>query len=490
VQESRLIEHFKVLNTYEATDFLRFTKAMCEYEKDIPEDTFLFVKYVLKHIGEESKLKKETVYKNIYPREVWKNGRIDKLMSYALRLFKSYLVFQKYSKDDCELNEALALSAFYKKNGLQRLFELNVKQFSKITEEIKQPNSDDFLNQFLLEKEVFNFKTEFNTRKEGLNLPETVYALDIFYIVQRLELILGALVQNISLPFEDSEKNNSLLEKILMLASHQTYTNNEIIQLYIQAIQLQIANNLEITDNIYNKFITKIDSYKSKLNQQQIFTFCTVARIYCTFQYNKGRSEYLSKLFNLFKMQLSIGALYQEGKIRASTLQNIVTTAIKLKEYDFVKSFLAEHENKIAGTFQADLIVAYNYALYFFEVDNYKKSQDLLPNYLDLEDIFYALAARRLEIKILFETENNSKYDILGNKLDAFKNYLFENKKNQKISELLFNSNNNFIDLFKQIRITLKKDKERVEKLTLKLNETAAYAEREWLLEKLNALNS
>lgn len=485
--ESRLIEHLRALDTTEAADFLRYAKAMTAYEKDVSDDTNILLKYLLKNIDNDEKLIKETVYKNIFPKEAWKNGRLEKLMSYALRFFKNYIVFKKYNNHHYETNEGLALSAFYKKNGLLKQFELNAKQFGKILQNIKQPNSDDFLNHFLIEKEVFNFKTEYNTHTENLNLPETIFALDVFYIIQRLELTLITLIQNTSLPYIN-DNTKSLIANVLTLATHQAYINNDFIQLYVQAIQLQIVDNEATADEIHNNFVANIEKNKDNLHHSILFTFGSVARIYCTNNYNKGRSEFLTKLLQLFKKQLQMDILYQDKKIRASTLQNIITTAIKLKEYDFVKSFLIEHENKITGTLQPDIVLAYNYALYYFEISNYKKSQELLPNYLDLEDAFYTLAARRLEIKILFETEKKFKYDILGNKIDAFKNYLFENKKNQKISELLFNTNNNFVDLLKQIRSTLKKDHERIGKLIEKLIANAAYAEREWLLEKLEAL--
>jgi hypothetical protein len=188
-------------------------------------------------------------------------------------------------------------------------------------------------------------------------------------------------------------------------------------------------------------------------------------------------------------MHLRFGVLYQDNKLRASTLQNIVTTAIKLKALDFVYDFLMQHKDLISGTFQPKQVWDYNYALYHFEKKEFSTASALLPNYLDLEDTFYVLAARRLEIKILFETENNAKYDTLSYKLDAFKNYLFEGKKNQKISEILFEANNNFVDLLKQIRGTIAKDQDRIEKLVQKLEGKTIYAEREWFSEKLTMLS-
>ncbi len=48
--------------------------------------------------------------------------------------------------------------------------------------------------------------------------------------------------------------------------------------------------------------------------------------------------------------------------------------------------------------------------------------------------------------------------------------------------------NNDFIDLVKQLRSTIKGEEKRVLKLQEKLQETPSIAEREWLLEKLRRL--
>jgi hypothetical protein len=485
--ESRLIEHLKVLNAQESLDFLRYAKAMAEYEKDIPEDTLLLVKYLTKHIKDEDKLIKKTVYKNIFPKETWKDGRLEKLMSYALRLFKNYILFKNYSNENAEINEGLALAIFYRKNVNHKLFELNNKLLQKLNENIELPNNNDFLNHFLIEKETFIYKSENNTRRENLNLPETIFALDTFYLIERLELILISLAQNQFIPF-DSGENVSTLDYVVALANHQAYRENIVIQLFIKAIQLQTSNDKAKSDDIFKFLVVAIEKNIEKINSNAISLFGTIVRNYCVRQYSQGRKEFLAYSFDIFKFQLEAGLLYKNNKITAATMQNIIINAAKLKKYDFVKQFLIEHKDKITGTQQPELVWQYNMSLYYFEIGDFQEAQATLPNYLDLDDTFYTLAARRVEIKILFETENNSKYDILGNKIDAFKNYLYESKKNNRIAEHIININNNFIDLLKQIRSTIKKDKERIEKLLQKLEESNAIAEREWLQEKLEAL--
>ena len=258
--------------------------------------------------------------------------------------------------------------------------------------------------------------------------------------------------------------------------------------MYKKAIQLQIEKEISVSDIIFQEFNTLLENNFNKVNFSKLSLFCTIARIYCTRQYNIGRNEFLITIFELFKKHLYQKVLYVDENIRASTLQNIIGISLKLKDFNFAYSFLNEHKNRIIGTLQPNLVWEYNMAFYYFEVGKLKEALDKLPNYLDLEDFSYILSARRLEIKIHFELDNNRKYDIVGNKIDAFKNFLFENKKNNRIHELMFNINNDFTDLLRQMRNTLKSDKEKISKLKTKIEQNQAIAEREWLLAKLNAL--
>jgi hypothetical protein len=408
-------------------------------------------------------------------------------MTNAMTLLKNYISYTYHIGK--EINDNLALSDFYRSKKHSKFFETNKRNLDKLYESIEKPQTTDFLNQYFICRELFYFKTENNTRRENLYLPETIYALDVYYLIERLDLGLKAIIQNQYIPFDANNSIKNALNFVIELAKHPTYQQNTLIQLYLQAIELQTNQNCENTDYFLQTFTTLIEQNINILHIKHLVLFCSIARAYCTKQYNNGRNEFLVPLFELHTRQLDMGVLYLEGKIRASTMQNIIINAVKLKKYDFVQQFLENHKDKIIGTSLPDLIWQYNFAFYHFEIGQYKMAYDNLPNYLDLEDTYYILAARRLEIKILYHTEENSRYDTLGNKLDAFKNFLFESNKNKRISENIFNMNNDFVDLLKQIRGTIGKDHARIERLKEKYHITPSIAEREWLWERLEALS-
>ena len=228
--ESKLIEHLKVLNDAEFSDFLRFVKAMTEYEKDIPEETYTLVKYIYKYINnnDADKLSRELVYKHVYNKQEWKNGRLDKLMSAALKIFKNYVEL-KLSDEKSEIETLIPLTRFYRKRKLHKLFELNIKQLKKSTHENLSPDTKQYWEKYSIENEIFEYQSQYNTKKETLNIPETIIALDNYYLNQRLDLALGALVQNQFIPFDTGSESESTLNYILKLSSHPIYSENTLI---------------------------------------------------------------------------------------------------------------------------------------------------------------------------------------------------------------------------------------------------------------------
>ena len=110
------------------------------------------------------------------------------------------------------------------------------------------------------------------------------------------------------------------------------------------------------------------------------------------------------------------------------------------------------------------------------------EAERLLGQY-NFREMFYKLAARRLELKLYFETAS----PLLDARLDAFKIFVHEQKSILPPDKIA--PNNHFADLLRQIvapktlgNIT------RIRKIQENLTVKKAVAEREWLAEKLEAL--
>ncbi|MEL6659896.1 MAG: hypothetical protein AAFR36_25765 [Bacteroidota bacterium] len=208
----------------------------------------------------------------------------------------------------------------------------------------------------------------------------------------------------------------------------------------------------------------------------------TLLRIFATAQYNQGDATYLQLAFSRYQADLEAGDLYFNGKIHSQTLLNMVVLGLRSTAFSWVEKLLVDHREMIWEEDYSAQILGLNHALLAFYRGDTEQALDCLSDHY--ENLYYRLAARRLEIMIYYE----QKSVLLEPKLEAFKVYVFRLSQKQ-IPEKRKALNNNFIDLLRQIihPSTLGNEK-RINRLKEKVIQTARLAEREWLGAKLQAL--
>jgi hypothetical protein len=122
-----------------------------------------------------------------------------------------------------------------------------------------------------------------------------------------------------------------------------------------------------------------------------------------------------------------------------------------------------------------------NRALYLFALQEFEQALEVLPEKVD--EVVYHLMARRLEIKIYYETQS----ELLQYKLDAFKMYVSRASK-KFLSDNLRKRNADFVNLLYQIMQSPPGDPARFERLLQRVETKKWAADRDWLLEKVREL--
>ncbi len=424
-------------------------------------------------------LGKEATYLHLYPGQLFVKSKLDKRMSSLLKLVKEYLIYKYSGIQNEKEKRLLALGTFYKEKRLAKRFKGVLEQFSKHS---KTAASDIKFHhyQFLNHQLISEYNSWNNKRKgDDLNLHQTLKSLDTYYIVNKLQFVNALMIQN-QFSADSNLKSLPLLPDILNLIKEETYNNVPLIQLYYHIYFMLQEPKVETH---YQNFKRNLNQYTNSLSPKILTQFQVYALNYCVIQYNNGNTFYLEEIFNLYNSYLTSGSLYYNGKLRPSTFKNIVHFGLKLKKFEWVKNFLDTHQFRITKTKSPKDVFQFNLAVYYFYLKKYEKSINLLSD--TYEDFYYNLAARRLEIKIYYETSS----PILESRMDAFKAFLFRLSK-QLLSIEQKNLNNNFIDLLRQINHpkTLH-NSVRINKILGKIQETAQLTEKSWLIEKINALH-
>lgn len=159
-----------------------------------------------------------------------------------------------------------------------------------------------------------------------------------------------------------------------------------------------------------------------------------------------------------------------------------MNVALKLGDHAWATEFLNEHRHRIEGADDAEAFYLFNLANCHFHKGDFEAAENCLAAF-QFRDMFYKTAARRLELKLFYETDS----PLLFSRLDAFKTFIHELKQTLPPDKIA--PNNNFADLMRQILSPKTfRNAPRIEMLIEKLKAQKAMAEREWLMEKLKEL--
>ena len=174
------------------------------------------------------------------------------------------------------------------------------------------------------------------------------------------------------------------------------------------------------------------------------------------------------------------GVLYINGQISPPSLKNIITLSLRLKKYKWAEDFLHQHKNKIQSENPAE-VYSFNLANVFFHQQKHDKVYEILRT-LKCRDMFYELAMRRLEIKVLYEEEE---IEVLYSKLNAYRVFIHRNDLLDKDSVEM---NNNFLNVVSKMMNVIPKDEKQIKRLTEIINKKKKLAERKWITAKLEQL--
>jgi len=240
----------------------------------------------------------------------------------------------------------------------------------------------------------------------------------------------------------------------------------------------------EYDEHAYTIFKNKIAESVETLSKENLSLFHACLRNYIAHHYNQGNNECLTELNTLYKEHFQAGTVYLDGiNVATSTIKSAVNVALKLGEYEWPIELLKTHRHRISGPEDSETIYKFNLANCYFHLGDYDTVEDILLNH-NFKEIYYKLAAKRLEIKLHYETKS----PLLEPRVEAFKIFVHEQKKLLPADKIV--PNNSFVDLLRQIIAPQTfKNCERILQIQKKVETLKAVAEREWLQQKLASMN-
>ncbi len=477
MMQSTLIETFSLLRPEEVERFDKFLQSPFFNDGSYARDVLALWHYLQSSPAEA--LSVEQAYVVVFPKKPFVKGKVEVLMSKLHQLLKQFAA--QITAPVFETPEAVRLAAFFMERGVP---QRAVAVLEKLREaQAKKTVHDEayWMERFLTEYQAHRLDTVRQNNHPHERLTEAIHCLHHSYLVQMLELlnVLFTARRKLKMDVSFAQKMAGTMPLALAMADTDT---EPLLQLLGKGLDfLRAPDKNDIT--ALEAFHQDLERYADVLPPNLLKMLFSYARNHCTWHHNNyGDTRYAKLSAALFKSCLERGLLHDNEKIQASTLLNMVQTGLVAGEFEWVKKALEQCKAQITGVPSPREFYYLNLANYHYYLKEYEQALDFLLESSD--DLFNTLMARKLEIKIYYETDSV----LLDSKIDNFKLFIFrQGKKN--LAEDIFMMNNAFIDILRSmIASKVSTNPDKAFNLLEKVKTMPLIAERLWLQMQLERL--
>ena len=195
---------------------------------------------------------------------------------------------------------------------------------------------------------------------------------------------------------------------------------------------------------------------------------------------NAGTPSFIREAFEMYRLGFEKEILIENKQLTRATFHNVVSIALKLKEYDWVQNFINDYQQYLKEEHREGFVY-YSMARLHYEEKDYDKAMKLLVQEVHYDDIIINLSAKTLLAKMYYEQDE---FDVLESLLESMRTYI------QRKKVLVYHKNNykNIIKYTKRLLKVTPYSSTKKEKLRNEIATATPLTEKEWLLYQLDNL--
>lgn len=461
---TKLYDYLKTMSVYEMNRFHKYIQSPL-YNED--EKVKRFVAAILS-FAKTNSLEK---FKYKLPLPAVKYNR---LLSDTVKKLEHFLILDRFQHQ--QLTQHTYLLEIMNERKLSKHFS----EFAALTHkrQLSSPlrDADFYYRGFVIEQQKNLYLETKEARNSDKNILEVLEALDKFYLVQKLKYAAAWLHYK---NFLSAEGEINLFKDVITEVNREKYNEVSAIQLYKNIVLLFHHNNAGTAYKTLKKLITGNLLLVSKEETKTALAF---AINYCINCINRGNMQFLNELLSLYKFSLLNDLLLEEGVLSQWDYKNITTVALRVKDYKWTENFLEEYKNALPKTERKNAYT-FNLARYYFYIKKYDHVLRLLQQ-VEYSDIFYQLDAKTTLLKTYYEL---GEWQPLLSLKDSFR-ILLRRKKLITPSQ-----KENYMNL---LRFTIRlfncdvKNKKQMTDLKRDITTAVNVADKSWLMEKLDEIQS
>ncbi len=395
----------------------RFREFLCSPYFNKNEDNLLFFNYLEKtlHEGDESRLSKEWVLKNLKLSRPVDEKLLAYLMNQQLGLLEKFLSVEQFMGD--EFGQQLTLMQQFNDLQLPKHYKSAAAHAEK-----KLGNSPlrhaAFFQKRLIFKRLLYEHSDPALRSYDESLQSAADALDAYFLVEKLRLackmtnLENILNINYRMPF---------IEQALEWSATDAFLQIHTIQIY-RGLLLLLRNPKDTASFAPLKnMLAQNEGLFQEEERKQLYTLLLN---HCTRRINRFNDKsFLLEYLEINQLLLENGLIFERGKLPPWRYTNIVHIALRLGQMEWARNFIHQYKVKLPEAY-AENALCYNLALYHYHLGEHGQAQQELLRLDFAEDVLLNIGARSLLIKIYCETGES---ELLFSFLEATRLFLHRN---------------------------------------------------------------
>jgi hypothetical protein len=472
MRDGKLYQAIVQLNGYEINRLHRFVLSPFFNRNLTCIQLFEWIKNDLK-TKVRPDVSKEEIWEICYgAEEPFDDGRFRKLQSDLLRLIEEYYAQEVFEANPIHKAKYL-LEAVYNRN-LVDLQTGALRTAHRFVEEQTMKPAFYYYYRYEIEQSIFKLNRLQSERSSKSNIEVIAGNLDRFYLAEKLRYYCTILNHQL---LTSLNYKMLFIDEIIEHVKANDYSDTPPIVIYYHIL-------LSYTDPQdrahFDKVKSLIDQHIHLFPDIEVKEILDSALNYCLKKMNAGHTEFLAEVFNLYREFLTKGLLLFRGQFDPFHFKNIVTTGLRLNEFEWIEHFITHYSQYIDERYKENA-VTFNMAQFYFYKKNYLKVIQLLSK-VEYDDMTYNLNSKTLLMASYYELDE---IEALGSLLDTFRVYL---NRNKEIPATRRKHYLNTISIVRKLAKVIPGDKVEIERLEKEVESTQGVVSKNWILEKLAAL--
>lgn len=474
MKSSKVIQYLKTLSTVELEKFEEYVQSPYFNKHQATIELFLLLKPHHPTYAEEE-ISKEKLFGQLFPQEVFKEKKLYDTSRYLLVLLTDFLVDQSSRQRKIEREYLFVIQELMDRKLDQYVPRL-LRDAEQQLEKIGYQDGNYFFQRFSLAQLTSLYLTGQNNRSMEVEYRKIMRELNHFSLLEKLRISIAILNRKAILA---DEQDTEVVKEAMALYEAGGWNHAPTIQLYY--LLLKTLTTEENQDGFYDQFSLHLKSHKHRLPKGNLYEFYGTAISFCSQRYKQGEMKFVKELFSLYQQMLEEELLFADDSSTNINFKNVVTLALKLKEFDWANQFITKYAKYLPDASQEG-VMSYSLANLHFAKGEFTQAQHYLMQ-VEFLDPFYRLNYDMLLLKIYYEV---GEADSLFARCDAFRKFVQRNKSLSHSNQLAYG---NMARLIKKLAKIKFDQKGNPKKIAEEIHKTSPLVERNWLQDKIGELS-